>query len=369
MYSLTMNIYPLIFSNNSRYRLVRHIIFWTVWILYYTYFDTITYTKIPFQKAFFACLFEQILSTPIDMAFCYSIIYFLIPTYLYRGRYITMVLLWLLFSVLFILCFRLFQTKVSPALHAIDGLPVMMIHSYSFTWVFFELFSQINMEGCMAASIKLGKMWYIKQEENNLLKLEKQKAGPALLSADLKPMYLVNALDRVELLVRQRPHVIAGMVRKIKTLLLYAMYESNQPKTSLDKELAILKEYLDLEQEGQDGKLDIRLTTSGNLAAETIAPFIMLTLVENSLRQLNTFNLARKYLHIEIRLVESLLQIRLCWSKPVDTSTLGKGGNIFLQNIAKRLNLLYPQSHELKVVIKTEQFIVDCVIQLRGAVQ
>lgn len=363
-----MNIYPLVFSNNSRYRITRHILFWTAWISYFSFFEAITYMKIPFGRAFFASLFEQIVVIPIDITFCYSVIYFLIPRYLYRGKYITMVLLWLLFSILVVGCYRFHTVYIVPHLRAVDGLPLYVMHSFSFTWSFFNLFSQINMEGCIAASIKLGKMWYIKQEELNLLKSEKLKIEPVLHNGEMKPVFLINALDKVELLSYKKPYIIPGMVRKIKSLLLYAIYDNNQPKINLNKEIKILEEYVELEKEGNEDKLKVNVNIIGNMSGERIAPFIILSLVENSFRQLSLLELQNKFINIEIRLVESQLYISVAWSKPVDTSTLANGGNMFLQNIGKRLNLLYPHSHELKVLIKTDQFIINCKIDLHEAI-
>ncbi len=65
---------------------------------------------------------------------------------------------------------------------------------------------------------------------------------------------------------------------------------------------------------------------------------------------------------------EGSLYLKLAWSKPIDSSTLGNGNNLALQNIGKRLDLLYPQSHELKVVITTDLFIVDLKIELHRAI-
>ncbi|HEX4850439.1 MAG TPA: histidine kinase, partial [Puia sp.] len=365
---LHMNIYPLVFSNNSRYRIARHVLFWTTWIIYDTYFVTITWTNLPFSKVFFAALFEQIVSMPMDMAFCYSIIYFLIPRYLYKGKYITMILLWLLFSVMYVACFRLYIIYLVPILRSIDGLPIRATHAYNFMWSFFDLFSQINMEGCLAASIKLGKMWYIKQQEINLLKSEKQKIEPVLHNGEMKPVFLVNALDKVESLSNSKPYVIPGMIRKIKNLLLYVIYDNNQSKISLKKEIQILEEYVDLEKEGSNENLKVNMNFVGNMSGERIAPFIILSLVENSFRQLSLLDLPDKFLNLDMSLHEGQLYISVAWSKPVDTSTLANGGNGFLQNIGKRLDLLYPQSHELKVLIKTDQFIINCKIDLHEAI-
>jgi len=75
-----------------------------------------------------------------------------------------------------------------------------------------------------------------------------------------------------------------------------------------------------------------------------------------------------KFIDLEIRVTEGSLYMKVCWSKPVDSSTLANGGNSALQNIGKRLDLLYPQSHELKVIITTDQFIIDLRIDLHRAI-
>jgi hypothetical protein len=58
----------------------------------------------------------------------------------------------------------------------------------------------------------------------------------------------------------------------------------------------------------------------------------------------------------------------LAWSKPGDTSTLYSGRGIVLQNISRRLNLIYPQSHELKVFINVTTVVVSLKINLRKAI-
>lgn len=362
-----MNIYPLIFSNNPRYRIARHILFWLSWILYYTIFVTLSWARFPFFKAFVPAFIVESLSMPMDMAFCYSIIYFLIPRYLSRGKYISFVVLWLIFSLIFIVSFRLYSNYVDPAIYAAFGMHSKMEHSSSFIWDFFYYFSQINMEGCLTAAIKLGKMWFIKQQELDLIKSEKRKIEPVLHNGEMKPVFLINALDKVEVLSQKKPSVIPGMIRKIKGLLLYIIYDTNQGKVNLQKELKLIEEYVALEKEGNDN-LKVKVNMVGNMNGERIAPFIILSLVENSFRQLALLDLNEKFLNLEIRLAEGQLYISVAWSKPVDTSTLANGGNTFLQNIGKRLNLLYPHSHELKILIKTDQFIINCKIDLHEAI-
>ena len=363
-----MAVNSLVFSNNRRYRVTRHALFWLLWIIYYTVFN-ITYWqgRYPFSSTLGASLLEVSLSTPLDMIFCYSIIYYLLPRFLYKGHYIQMILLWMLFSILFILVFRGYNHLVVPYIRAAFGLPPP-VFSKNVPWVFLNLFYQINMEGGLAAAIKLGKMWAIKQQELELLKKEKQHIEPTLQAGALQPVFLINALDRVEQLSVVRPSLIPGMVKKIKNLLLYVIYENNQASVSLEKELSLLEEYIGLEKTGSTDSLQVMVRITGNPSGERIAPFIILPMVENGFRQLALLDVSQKNMDLEVRVDDGHFQMKLGWSKPIDSSTLMNGHSLPLHHIGRRLNLLYPESHELKVTITTEQFIVNLKINLNRAI-
>lgn len=279
-----------------------------------------------------------------------------------------MVLLWMLFTILFILIFRWYNHEIVPHIRDAFGMPPP-VFSKNVAWVFLNLFYQINMEGGLAAAIKLGKMWTIKQKELDLIKKEKQHIEPTLESGPLQPVFLINALDKLEQLSAIRPSLIPGMVKKIKNLLLYVIYDNNQASVSLEKELALVEEYIGLEKTGNLDSLKVMVRMSGDLSGERIAPFIILPLVENGFRQLACMDMPDKSMDLEMRVADGHLQMRLGWSKPIDSSTLMNGNTVSLQHIGKRLNLLYPESHELRVTITSEQFIINLKMNLNRAVR
>lgn len=184
----------------------------------------------------------------------------------------------------------------------------------------------------------------------------------------MQPVFLINALDKVDQLSAIRPSLIPGMVKKIKNLLLYVIYDNNQASVSLEKELALVEEYIALEKTGNLDSLKVMVRMSGDLTGERIAPFIILPLVENGFRQLASMDMPDKSMDLEMRVADGHLQMRLGWSKPIDSSTLMNGNTVSLQHIGKRLNLLYPESHELRVTITSEQFIVNLKVNLNRAV-
>lgn len=363
-----MTLYPFVFSNNPKYRVSRHVLFWVLWILYYTVESTIARSqKYDLGLSFFSSLTEVTITTPMDIVFCYAIIYFLLPRFLFRGQFFTLALCWFLFAMLFFFAYMLFNKTVGPVIRQEWFGMSAPTSPVNWTWMFFSLFATINMEGALAAAIKLGKMWYVKASEVELLKKEKQRIEPEMQQGKIHPAFLVNTLNKIEQLAVEKPAVIPGIIGKLKNLLLYAIYDNGANRVSLEKEMKLLEEFVEIERAGRD-LVYINFKMIGDPRNKKIAPFIALPLVENSFRQLAALSVPQKFIDLNVLVEQNQFNMDITWSKPIDTSTLTNGGSVLLQNIGKRLNLLYPQSHTLKVLIEPERFQVKMAINLNGAI-
>lgn len=363
-----MRIHPFIFSNNRNYRLGRHALFWFLWILYYAVMSAIIMApKWGFTKSFFAAFVEVAETTPLDMCFCYFIIYYLFPKFLYKGRYAGMLFLWLLGSLTFILFYYLNARFIVPYIRGLFDMEMSHGTYMLSPSDFFLLFSQINMEGCVAASIKLGKLWYVKQQEIDLIEQEKEKLKPYEDKA-IQPAFLTDLLTRMEIIANEKPLVAAQSMKKMRLLLSYILYENASSKVPLHKEIELLKEYIDLEKLTAEKEIRVNCAVHGSILNENIAPFILLPLVENAFKQLSSYVLNDPMLSIIISLQNDIINIKLAWSKPIETSSLTNGRNVILQNISKRLKLIYPESHELKMMIETEKVLIELSIKLKKAI-
>jgi len=328
-------------------------------------------TKGSLIKIFFYNFIVVAQSTPLDMGFCYFIIYFLLPRFLFKGRYITMLLLWLLASFVWMAAFEADARYIVPYINDWFHFPMPM-QPKSFQAIVYELFilfSQLNMEGCVAASIKLGKLWYVKQQEVDLLKQENEKAKIHDEEGLMQPAFLADLLARLQMLADAEPLLAAASIKQLRSLFTYMLYENAQTKASLKKELALVTEYVHLERiMAAREHITIHLNNEANAHEETITPSIILPFIENAFRQVYLQPVPERCVHIHIRLHQSVLNIHIRWNKPTDTSTLAQGRNVIIQNIARRLQLIYPQSHELKTYVEVEQVRVELTINLRNAI-
>ena len=364
-----MYIDSLVFSNQSKFRISRHVFFWLGWISYFTMEATLRRSEMyGLHTAFFSSITEVLCSTPIDMSFCYSIIYFLFPRFLFRGMYVKMVILWLMFALVGFFIYHGYNMYVVPHLHDFFGLKRSGRPS-SMLWAFFYFFLTFNMEGCMAAAIKLGKMWYIKKSENDVLTYQKEKMEAFIIpeNDDTRTTFLSHTFSRIYELSKHSSPEVSSMISRLQKITLFTLSQYQHTQVDIEKEIQVLQEFIELEKEGAVEKTDFVLTVTGDITGKKIASFILLPLVENIFSQLLLKTGVNNYVHININISKDLLKCEIINSKPPETSTLVNGKRDNIYKIKKRLNILYPGSHQLSVIIETQAIKTHLEIDL-GAI-
>jgi len=125
----------------------------------------------------------------------------------------------------------------------------------------------------------------------------------------------------------------------------------------------MMKEYMQLEKIRYNDEPEIQVSIKGNLGGKSIAPFLLLPFIENS------FNHCRQmteqfWINMDTRMEGDNFSMKLTngisENLPVQ-SLLNTNG---LVNVQKRLSLLYPGTHELKMATEQEMFIVFLNIRL-----
>jgi LytS/YehU family sensor histidine kinase len=153
------------------------------------------------------------------------------------------------------------------------------------------------------------------------------------------------------------------MLLKLSDLLSYMLYECDKSVVPLEKEIAMMKEYMQLEKIRYNDEPEIQVSIKGDLGSKSIAPFLLLPFIENS------FNHCRQmteqfWINMDISMEGNNFSMKLTngiAESLADQSLLNTNG---LANVQKRLSLLYPGIHELKMTIEQEMFIVLLNIRL-----
>jgi hypothetical protein len=369
-----MQKYPFIFSDEKKYRVQRHVVFWIFWWL----FQGFLYAFIPartnhvrvfnFLDFLPISMLDSLLYMPAHIFLAYSLMYFVIPRFIIRGKY-TAAGIWV---------FALFIT--AAALSSLTGryvlLPARLLllpgsgllprpnSSESF---YLSLLAGLRggiTIGGIAAAIKLMKFWYLKEQRNLQLQKENVESQLQLLKAQIHPHFLFNTLNNIYSYTQNTSAVAAKMVTGLSDLLRFMLYEGDQRVVPLFKELKMIQDYIGLEKIRYGNKLDIHIdipTTTNDLH---IAPLLLLPLVENCFKHGTSNMLDQPWISLQVTLNKNEMRMKLINGKAVATQVRQSTSGIGLLNVKKRLTLIYPGKHELIVTSDADVFVVNLKVEL-----
>ncbi len=217
--------------------------------------------------------------------------------------------------------------------------------------------------GGLAAAIKIMKYYYLKEQRNIQLQKENLESQLQLLKAQVHPHFLFNTLNNIYSYTQHGSPVASNMLTRLSDILRYILYEGNQPIVPLSKELKMLKDYINLEQVRYGNKLDVHFDLPEKTDDLYITPLLLLPLVENCFKHGTSHMLDQPWISLQIHIEETMMSMKLLNGKLQGLKADPQPG-IGLQNVKKRLNLLYPDKYELLITDEEEVFIVNLKIKL-----
>jgi LytS/YehU family sensor histidine kinase len=208
-----------------------------------------------------------------------------------------------------------------------------------------------------AVAIKLLKYWYANKQAQQILIQEKLEAELKFLKTQIHPHFLFNTLNNLYALTLKKSDKAPEMVLKLSELINYMLYECKSDEVQLNKEIKFIRNYTDIEKMRYGDKLDVDLRVTGNANDRKIAPLILLPFVENAFKHGASENLLQSWVKVSVDAHEDHIVIKVENSKAGDSKQNGSDG-IGIQNVKRRLTLLYPEKHELKIINGEETFLV-----------
>jgi LytS/YehU family sensor histidine kinase len=249
--------------------------------------------------------------------------------------------------------------------------------------VFFPVFDNLNWEHstyaaepasflCMTTTVgsmsvsSLAKRWVKKQQEWFQAEKEKVAAQLQLLKAQLHPHFLFNTLNNIYSFALESSPKTPQMILKLSSLLSYMLYECRTEEVLLEKEVEIMKNYIDLEKERYGDKIDISVNIEGDIEDKYITPLLMLPFLENAFKHGTSEQLERPWLSVDIAVRGQVLNCKVVNSKN-EIVPFGENG-VGIANVKKRLQLLYHGKYELKLADEGDFFVVMLTLQLQAPV-
>jgi LytS/YehU family sensor histidine kinase len=158
--------------------------------------------------------------------------------------------------------------------------------------------------------------------------------------------------------------VASQLALGLSDMLRFMIYECNQPVVPLSKELKMISDYITLEKIRYGNRLDIHIDIPGHTGNLSIAPLLLLPLVENCFKHGTSNMLEQPWLTLEVRIDRNTMNMKLMNGKAPQAKERNHQPGIGIGNVRKRCDLLYAGKYALNITDDTEVFIVDFTIEL-----
>jgi len=300
-----------------------------------------------------------------QIALTYILMYWLLPNYFYKRKRLFFVII-ITISVLLVFNFIAVVFKNSPTLY--NRLAGTTNNPTSFQVfqqiIIIDQLSSLPIVVGFALMIKLVKRWWLKQKETEQLSKEKTKAELQLLKAQVHPHFLFNTLNNIYFFTLTNSAQAPVMIKKLSGLLNYILHECDQPLVPLEKEIKMLQDYMALEKIRYTEQMQMTIEIEGKPDEKMIAPLLLIPFVENSFKHGASKMITHPWVTLNIRIETDRFHFIVRNSQPMTNEAVTTKGNIGLKNVSKRLELLYPGSHELNIVSEPDSYSVYLSLQL-----
>jgi|TARA_B100000768_G_C11272305_1_gene373999 hypothetical protein len=292
----------------------------------------------------------------------YMMIYHLIPNYLLKKKYRLFVLyiVYLLIVLLFVI-----EGTVLIGFTFYFNLDYQIMPNL--TKSFPVMFVCVMLIVSMISGIKLIQHNYISILKNEDLKnkilqtqLQLKEQELKLLKMQIHPHFLFNSLNTIYGFALKKGDEAPEMILKLSNLLDYILYQIEKPTVFLENEINHLEDYITLEKLRFNDTLQVNLIKESAVENINIAPMMLIPFVENSFK------------HGAI--IDGVLVVKILIKNLNDTlyfevenSIIDKPNNeagIGIENIKKRLVMLYPNAHTLIIENNNDTFKVGLTIEL-----
>lgn len=295
----------------------------------------------------------------------YFNLYFLIPRFLEKGRYLPYLCLLVLTILVAASCivsgyFLSAYMQNSTALE---------LYGHGNFYHYFQVYTLPSTLTSMmlAMSIKLAKNWIQSRARQQELEKEKLETELKFLKSQMNPHFLFNTINSIFVLIHKNPKMASDSLAKFSDLLRYQLYECNEQQIPLGHELGYLENFIELQELREDHnriRLDIAIApyATGNYM---IAPFVLIPFIENAFKHVSRKNDQNNWIKIELRFEKH--QLYFCVANSISfthhsSKEAVKHSGIGLKNVQRRLDLIYPGKH--KLIIHQDDYQFDVKLQL-----
>ncbi len=334
-----------------------HVLFWMCYIAIYT--GIYGY----FEDDYGAEFFWAMAYLPIKIAATYFTMYFIIPRYFLKKKYVAATLMTVLIILLAGFIQRFLDYYVFYPIYAYEfmaGSPFNIPKSIKNVLSIYPAVA-------LGAFIKITKHFYSEESKSKELQQQKLEAELNFLKGQIHPHFLFNTLNNLYALTLKKSENSPEVVLKLSDLLSFMLYECNSRTVSLQKELDLIENYISLEKLRYDDRLTINYEVEGEIIGSQIPPMLLLPFVENAFKHGTSESIDKVWVDINIKVEDQKLHLTVRNSNgydPEEKAEFEYQKGIGLKNVKRRLELLYEDAYELNIHDTDEEYSVTLKIEM-----
>ncbi|GHB61855.1 sensor histidine kinase [Persicitalea jodogahamensis] len=212
--------------------------------------------------------------------------------------------------------------------------------------------------------LRFAEDWFQLEARKKEIENEKLTAELRFLKAQINPHFLFNTLNNLYYLAFTQSPKTTEVIDKLSQMMRYMIYDSNHPKVPLNKEIEYMENYISLEKLRLDDKVPITFLVNGNPRGVMIEPFLFITFLENAFKHGVSTNADTCWVKAEITLAGKQCVYSVSNSRLPQKATEDEKSGIGLHNLRRRLQLGYPDRHELSVRDEADAYSVQLTLRL-----
>lgn len=301
-------------------------------------------------------LYGELLVLPTRLLITYALLYYFLPQF-NRERFI----LWLIkLALTLVIGLTIYRWTIGYVVTSLVYGEITRSDNFAFArylWSFFDVFGV----AAVALTIKLFRLRQREKEQQQILEQQRLETELRLLRSQTNPHFLFNTLNNIYALARKKSDQTAPVVLKLSHLLRFMLYECNAPTIALNKEIQLIEDYLALEKLRYPQRLTVTFTKNIQQANWSIAPLLLLPLVENAFKHGVSETRFDSFINLHLETDRDRLYFTIKNSKE-DAIMEEENHGIGLKNTQRQLELLYPKHHDWKVIATEQLFTVALTI-------
>lgn len=231
----------------------------------------------------------------------------------------------------------------------------MHLFNYTFTSLFLVFFS---------LGLRILKRQGEIEKAQKEMEKEKLNSELAFLKSQISPHFFFNTLNNIYSLISINPEDSRKAILKLSKLMRYLLYESEKGNTTLANEIDFMNNYIDLMKLRMSEKVNLDVSFPDQRTDISLPPLLFIPLIENAFKHGISYR-EKSFIKITMKIIDD--EIRFACMNSIAN---GKEENekvhngIGLENVSKRLNLLFPGKHDLKITRSEKTFEVLLEIKL-----